>query len=95
MIAFTERAAEILRRTVKAARRLNPEAMVRMQRDPSDVGFVLTDRCAETDELVVGEGFELVVEAGLEGTVDVAEPHDRLVLRPPGDGDRDLRPKGP
>jgi hypothetical protein len=41
---------------------------------------------------VSGDGFELWVEAGLEGTVDVVEPHDRLVLRAPGDPERSERP---
>lgn len=94
MIAFTEWATEILRRTWQAARRLNPDAMVRMQRGPGGVEFVLTDRRAETDELVVGDGFELLVEAGLEGTVDVVEPHDQLILRPPGDAPRSVRRHG-
>jgi len=41
---------------------------------------------------VAGDGFELLVERGLEGTVDVVEPHDRLILRPPGDPERSVRP---
>lgn len=91
MISFTEWAAEILERTWRAARRVNPEAMIRMQRGPSGVEFVLTDRRAEGDELVRADGFELLVEARLEGTVDVVEPHDRLILRPPDDPERSVR----
>src|SRR3712207_7735680 len=30
-------------------------------------------------------GFTLFVAEGLAGTVDVVEPHDQLILRPPGD----------
>jgi hypothetical protein len=71
---------------------LNPDAAVRMQRAPGGVHFVLTDERAETDELVRGDGFELLVEPGLEGTVDVVEPHDQLVLRGPGDAGRSVRP---
>lgn len=93
MISFTEWAVEILQRTWRAARRVNPEAMIRMQRGPAGAEFVLTDRRAETDELVAGDGFELLVEAGLEGTVDVARPHDRLILRPPDDPERSIRPR--
>jgi hypothetical protein len=55
------------------------------------VAFALTDERHDGDELVAGEGFELWVEAGLEGTVDVVEPHDRLILRPPGDPERSVR----
>jgi hypothetical protein len=33
-------------------------------------------------------GFTLLVQEGLEGTVDVVEPHDQLILRAPGDSER-------
>lgn len=92
MIEFTDWAAEILRRTWEAARRFNPGAMVRLQRAADGVAFVLTDERVEGDRLVEGDGFELLVERGLEGTVDVVEPHDRLILRPPGDVERSVRP---
>lgn len=92
MIAFTDWANEILGRTWQASRRFNPEAMVRMQRAAGGVEFVLTDERSPADLLVAGDGFELLVEAGLEGTVDVVEPHDRLILRPPGDAERSVRP---
>jgi hypothetical protein len=90
-IAFTEWATEILRRTHAAARRFNPEAMVRLQRRGDGVAFELTDERPEGDDLVTGDGFELLVESGLEGTVDVVEPHDQLILRPPGDRERSVR----
>ncbi len=92
MIAFTDWAVEILQRTWLAARRFNPDAAVRMQRAPGGVEFVLTDERAETDQLIPGDGFELLVELGLEGTIDVVEPHDRLILRPPGDAGRSVKP---
>jgi hypothetical protein len=92
VIAFTEWATEILTRTWEAARRFNPEAMVRLQRTSNGVEFVLTDERDETDRLVEGEGFQLLVQDGLEGTVDVVEPHDRLILRPPGDAQRSVKP---
>jgi len=92
VIAFTDWAVEILQRTWQAARRFDPDAAVRMQRSAVGVEFVLTDERAETDELVPGDAFELLVEEGLEGTVDVVEPHDRLILRPPGDAERSVKP---
>lgn len=91
MIEFTDWAVEILQRTWQAARRLNPDAAVRMQRSVGGVEFVLTDERAKDDALVPGDGFELLVEPGLEGTVDVVEPHDRLILRAPGDAERSTR----
>jgi hypothetical protein len=90
-IGFTEWASEILERTHHAARRLNPDAMVRLGRAPSGVAFVLTDGYAPGDVLVHGEGFDLLVEEGLAGIVDVVEPHDQLILRPPGSAERSVR----
>ncbi len=92
VIAFTDWATEILQRTHEAARRLNADASVRLQRSGAGVEFVLTDERPETDELVHADGFELLVEQGLEGTVDVIEPHDRLILRAPGDAERSVKP---
>jgi hypothetical protein len=92
VIVFTEWAVEILQRTWQAARRLNPDATVRLHRANGGVEFTLTDEPMETDQRVTGDGFELLVEAGLDGTVDVVEPHDRLILRPPGDTERSLKP---
>jgi hypothetical protein len=66
-IDFTEWATDILQRTHEAARRLNPDATVRLAR--------------------AGGG----VEQGLAGMVDVVEPHDQLVLRPPGSTERSVR----
>jgi hypothetical protein len=90
-IAFTDWATDILRRTHEAARRFNPEATVRLHRTDGAVAFDLTDERPEADELVRGDGFELLVADGLEGTVDVVEPHDRLILRPPDDAERSVR----
>jgi len=90
-IEFTEWATDILQRTHDAARRLNPDASVRMARSGASVVFTLTDEREPGDSLVLGEGFELLVQEGLEGIVDVVEPHDQLVLRPPGSTERSVR----
>ena len=92
MIEFTQWAVDILGRTHAAARRFNPEATVRLHRGPGGAAFDLVDEAHDGDELLRGDGFELWVEPGLEGTVDVVEPHDRLILRPPGDRERSVRP---
>jgi hypothetical protein len=84
-IEFTDWATDILQRTHAAARRLNPDATVRLHRRGAGVEFSLTDERHEGDVHVAERGFELWVESGLEGTVDVVEPHDQLILRPPGD----------
>jgi len=35
-----------------------------------------------SDQVVEREDFTLYVERGIEGVIDVVEPHDQLVLRP-------------
>jgi hypothetical protein len=91
VLEFTEWATEILRRTHAAARRFNADATVRLRRTPGGIAFDLTDERQAGDRVVTREGFELWVEPGLEGTVDVVEPHDRLILRPPDDPERSVR----
>lgn len=91
-LAFTDWATEILQRSHAAARRFNASATVRLHRDGDGVAFTLTDEAEPRDRLLAGDGFELLVEPGLEGTVDVVEPHDRLILRPPGDNERSVKP---
>jgi hypothetical protein len=46
------------------------------------IEFVLVDEPQDRDRLVAGEGFEILVEEGIDGVIDVVEPHDQLVLRP-------------
>jgi len=62
-----------------------------VRRTAGGVEFALADERQAGDDLVEGPGFELWVEASLEGTVDVVEPHDQLILRPPGDVERSAR----
>jgi hypothetical protein len=93
VLDFTEWAIEILSRADAAARRFNPDVRVRIVRDPAGgVRFELTDDVDPTDRIVEHvSGFTLLVPEGLEGTVDVVEPHDQLILRSPGDPERSTR----
>lgn len=92
MIQFTEWATDILRRSHTAARRFDPNATLRMARGTDGtVAFELTDERQEGDLLVHGDGFDLLAQEGLDGIVDVVEPHDRLILRPPGSVERSVR----
>jgi hypothetical protein len=84
MIELTDWAREILAKSHAAATRFNPDAKIRLARSGRTVEARLTDAPAPDDARVPLEGFDLFVEAGLEGLVDVEEPHDRLVLRPLG-----------
>lgn len=94
MLAFTDWAIEILSRADAAARRFNPAVRVRILRDSGGgVRFELTDEPGPKDRVVDHpSGFTVLVAEGLEGTVDVVEPHDQLILRPPGDPERSSRP---
>jgi hypothetical protein len=84
MIEITDWAREILGKSQHAAARFNPDARIRLTRSPEGVQAVLTDAPLQSDQTVeVGE-MTLYVEAGLEGLVDIEEPHDRLVLKPAG-----------
>jgi hypothetical protein len=93
MLEFTDWAIEILSRADAAARRFNPDARVRVLRAGADtVRFELTDEAEPTDDVVTHpSGFTLLAQRDLEGTVDVVEPHDRLILRPPADSQRSSR----
>ena len=93
MLAFTDWAIEILSRADAAARRFNPDVRVRIIREPSGgIRFELTDEADPTDHVLEHpSGFMLLVQDGLEGTVDVVEPHDQLILRSPGDSERSAR----
>jgi hypothetical protein len=95
VVEFSEWATDILCRSQQAARRFDPNATLRMARGAEGVvAFALTDEPGEGDLLVHGDGFDLLVADGLEGVVDVVEPHDRLILRPPGSTERSVRGQG-
>jgi hypothetical protein len=93
VLAFTDWAIEILSRADAAARRFNPEVRVRIIREGGGgVRFELTDEPDPADQVLEHpSGFTLLVQEGLDGTVDVVEPHDQLILRSPGDSERSAR----
>jgi hypothetical protein len=84
VIELTDWARDILNRSEAAARRFNPDARIRLARVGGAVQATLTDAPAPEDQALEVGSMTLYVELGLEGLVDVEEPHDRLVLRPSG-----------
>jgi hypothetical protein len=85
VIEITDWAAEVLARSLDAARRLNPDAVIKLVRRGDRVEPVLAERAGADDVVMAGgAGVEVAVEAGLDGVLDVEPPHDRLVLKPPG-----------
>ncbi len=86
MIRCSERAVALLRTAEGAARRFDPDARIRLSPGVDGVRFDLVDGPERGDEVIEHEGFTLFVAPGLQGTVDVADPHDRLVVIPDPDG---------
>ena len=84
VIELTDWARDILARSQEAARRFNPDARIRLAHTSAGVQALLTDEPRPDDEEVDTGAMRLYVERGLEGLLDVEEPHDRLVLRPLG-----------
>ncbi|MCA1831003.1 MAG: hypothetical protein ABR552_01135 [Actinomycetota bacterium] len=96
MLEFSGWAEEILRRADEAARRLNPDARVRLSRAPAaavelrtaaPAGAITTelvDAARAGDTTVDVGGAVVYVAEGIEGLIDVEEPHDRIVLKPAG-----------
>lgn len=81
MIRFTDRAREVLVAAEHAARRFDPDARVRLRRDDDGVvAFELTNEVGPGDEVMDADGFELVVQKGLTGTVDAGD-HNALMLQ--------------
>ncbi len=84
VIEFTEWAREVLTRASEAAQRLNPDARVRLAQTAQGFAVLLTDEAEPGDvEADLGSA-RVLVESGVEGLVDVQDPHDRIVLRPAG-----------
>ena len=84
MIEVTDWAQDILTRSQQAARRFNPNTVIRLARDGAEVVALLAERPQEADQEVRAGDVVVYAEAELDGVLDVEEPHDRLVLKPPG-----------
>jgi len=84
VIEFTDWAKDILARSQAAARRFNPDAKIRLAKVGGAVQAQLTDRPRDDDQVFDLDGTTVYIEAGLEGLVDIEEPHDRPVLKPAG-----------
>jgi hypothetical protein len=84
VIEVTEWAQDILQRSHEAARRLNPTARIRLARAGEEVQAMFIDQPGPNDQTVRVGDLTIFVEPGLDGVIDVEEPHDRLVLRPLG-----------
>ena len=84
MIEVTDWARDILTRSQEAVRRFTPDVVIRLVRTPDGVEARLADGAEQTDERVDAGEATVFAEAGLQGVIDIEEPHDRIVLKPPG-----------
>ena len=85
MIEVTEWARDILGRSQAAAVRFNPGTVIRLVRTrDGGVEARLADGPEPTDQPVEAGDAKVFAEEGLEGVLDIEEPHDRVVLKPPG-----------
>ena len=82
MLDVTERAAAVARQSDEAARRFNPDARIRLVRGGSGLAFEFTDAADPTDTELDCLGTILLVQVGIEGTVDVGD-HNTPMLLPP------------
>jgi Fe-S cluster assembly iron-binding protein IscA len=81
VVTLTDRAVEVLRAAQHAAGRFDPNARIRIRRDGGGVAFELTEGGEPSDQVVEVDGVALLVESGIEGTVDAGD-HGTLVLDP-------------
>jgi hypothetical protein len=84
VIEITEWARDILTRSHHAARRFDPQATIRLARIGTQIEATLAEGPQEGDRPVDLGEVTVYVEAGLDGLIDIEEPHDRVVLKPPG-----------
>lgn len=84
VIEVTEWARDILTRSQAAVRRFNPETVIRLVKTSTGVEARLAEHSEDGDQEVEAGDATVFAEAGLEGVIDIEEPHDRIVLKPPG-----------
>jgi hypothetical protein len=84
VLEVTEWARDILTRSHQAARRFNPGAMIRLATVGGRIEATLAEAPEADDQPVDLGEVTVYAEAGLDGLIDVEEPHDRIVLRPSG-----------
>jgi hypothetical protein len=84
VIEVTEWARDILARSQTAVRRFTPGVVIRLVRTSDGVEARLAESAEDGDQSVEAGDATVFAEAGLEGVIDIEEPHDRIILKPPG-----------
>jgi hypothetical protein len=86
VIAFSERAREVLARAAASARRFDAEARIRIARDGEGIRSGFAHGPEPGDHVLEDGDVTVFVQEGLAGVIDVTESHDQLILRPGDDG---------
>lgn len=80
----SEWARDILSRSLQAARRFNPDVVIRVAPTPGGVAAALVEAPQDGDRaLPFGDG-AIVVAPEVDGLLDITEPHAQLILKPAG-----------
>jgi hypothetical protein len=82
VVTLTERAREALRTSLIAARRIDPEANLRIVRHDGGVWAVFAAEADPADQLVDLGEIVIGVEPGIAGTIDVGEHNELTVVGP-------------
>jgi hypothetical protein len=86
VIVVSARARDVLARATATARRFDPDARIRIERDGEGIRSGFAHAPEPGDQVLEDGEVILFVEQGLAGTIDVTEHHDQLVLRAEDDG---------
>jgi hypothetical protein len=82
VVTLTERAREALLGSIVAARRFDADAQLRVVRQGRGVRAVFAAEPDPADQLVELDGTTILVEAGIDGTLDAGEHNELTVVAP-------------
>ena len=82
-LEITEWATDLLRRSLTAARRFDPDVVIRVVPKGAGIDVQLAEAPAP-DDLPSGIDDAITIAAGVTGLLDAQEPHSEFVLRPAG-----------
>ena len=79
---ITEAATDVIQRAYDAAARFNPAARVRIHLRGDTIETAFADAPEEGDIVLEHEGLTIFVAGDVgDGTIDVTDQHDRLIVR--------------
>lgn len=82
MVTLTERALEALRASLEAARRFDPDTVLRVVRRDGGVHAIFVEQLDPLDERVDVGGSTIGVEPAIDGTIDAGEHNELIVAAP-------------